>query len=103
MCVLTSIDRTAYPQFRGIVSVRELVDGFTPTPDEAAWARGKTTADQTFLALLTWLKCYQRMRHFPDLDEVPVVVLDHMRVGLGLPDDVVAVVEWCGRPPATAI
>ena len=90
---MTSIDRTAYPQFRGIVSVRELVDGFTPTPDEAAWARGKTTADQTFLALLTWLKCYQRMRHFPDLDEVPVVVLDHMRVGLGLPDDVVAVVE----------
>ena len=92
-CVLTSIDRTAYPRFRGIVSARELVQGFTPTPDEAAWARGKTIADQAFLALVTWLKCYQRLRRFPDLEEVPAVVIDHIRAGLGLPDDVAAVVE----------
>jgi len=90
---LTSIDRTAYPRFRGIVPARELVEWFTPTPEETAWARGKTTTDQTFLALVTWLRCYQRQRRFPELDEVPAVVVEHIRTGLGLPDDVAAAVE----------
>jgi DNA-binding MarR family transcriptional regulator len=76
------------------VSARELVEGFEPTPpDETAWARAKTTADQAFLALVTWLRRYQRMRRFPELDEVPAAVIDRIRAGLGLADDVVAVVE----------
>ena len=61
---MASIDRTAYPRFRGTVTARELVESFTPTVDEVGWARGKTTADQTFLVLVIWLKCYQRMRYF---------------------------------------
>ncbi len=68
---MTSIDRTAYARFRGLVSARESVEGFTPTPDEAACARGKATADQAFLALLTWLKCYQRLRCFPTWTRSP--------------------------------
>jgi hypothetical protein len=39
---LASIDRTAYPRFQRVVSGRELAEGFTPTPDEITWARGKT-------------------------------------------------------------
>jgi hypothetical protein len=70
-----------------------LVEGFTPAPVEAAWARGKTTADQAFLALVTWLKCYQRLRNFPDLDKVPEVVVDHIRAALGLSDTPAASVE----------
>ncbi|WP_322748037.1 MULTISPECIES: Tn3 family transposase [unclassified Frankia] len=49
---MASIDRTAYPRFRESVAARELVESFTPTADEAGWARGKTTADQTFVAAM---------------------------------------------------
>jgi hypothetical protein len=91
--VLASIDRTAYPRFRETVTARELVESFTPTADEVSWARGKTTADQTFLVLVIWLKCYQRMRYFPGLDEVPDAVAGHIRTALGLPDSVAVGVE----------
>jgi hypothetical protein len=91
--VLASIDRTAYPRFRGTVTARELVESFTPTVDEVGWARGKTTADQTFLVLVIWLKCYQRMRYSPGLDEVSDAVAGHIRTALGLPDSVAVGVE----------
>ncbi|MFM9588240.1 hypothetical protein ACKI1O_02445 [Streptomyces scabiei] len=61
---------------------RELVESFRPTADEAGWARGKTTTDQTFLVLVIRLKCYQRMRYFPGLDEVPDAVIGHIRIAL---------------------
>ncbi|OLM28157.1 transposase [Pseudonocardia sp. Ae717_Ps2] len=49
------------------MSARELAEAFTPTPDEAGWARTKTTTDQHFLALVVLLKCYQRLGYFPKL------------------------------------
>src|SRR5712691_8492539 len=42
------------------------------------------------LALTVWLKSYQRLGYFPKLDEVPQVVVEHVREALGLPADVVA-------------
>ncbi|WP_157892118.1 MULTISPECIES: DUF4158 domain-containing protein [Frankia] len=83
---MASIDRTAYPRFRGTVAARELVEPFTPTVGEVGWARGRTTADQTFLVLVIGLKCCQRMRCFPGLDEDPDAVAGHLRTALGLPD-----------------
>ncbi|GLY87141.1 hypothetical protein Airi02_050700 [Actinoallomurus iriomotensis] len=38
------------------------------------WARGKTQDDQHLLALLMWLKAYQRLGYFPKLKDVPAVV-----------------------------
>ncbi len=90
---MTSIDRTAYPGFAWMVSARELADVFTPAADEVAWAREKTTTDQHLLALVVRLKCYQRLRYFPSLDEVPDPVVGHIRGLLGLPEKVTAEVE----------
>jgi hypothetical protein len=84
---LASIDRTAYPRFKRAVSVRELAEAFTPTPDEIAWARGKTQHEQHLLVLLVRLKCYQRLGYFAKLADVPAAVVDHVRE---LPDTVVA-------------
>lgn len=42
---MASIDRTAYPRFKRVVSGRELADSFTPTSEEITWARGKTQSD----------------------------------------------------------
>ena len=90
---MTSIDRTAYPGFARMVSARELADGFTPAEDEFAWAQEKTTTDQHLLALVVWLKCYQRLRYFPPLDKVPDSVVGHVRGLLGLPEKVAAEVD----------
>jgi hypothetical protein len=64
---LASIDRTACPRFKRVVSTRELAEAFTPTLEEVEWARSETTTEQHFLALVVLLKCYQRLGCFPDL------------------------------------
>jgi hypothetical protein len=89
---VASIDRTAYPRFKRVVSGRELAESFTPSEDEIAWARGRTQSDQHLLALLVWLKSYQRLGHFPKLDDVPDPVVTHIRAAAGLGSDVVLAV-----------
>ncbi|MFF0312149.1 Tn3 family transposase [Streptosporangium sp. NPDC004379] len=86
---MASIDRTAYPRFTRAVSARELAEVFTPSDGEVEWARGKTHDDQPLLALLVWLKAYQRLGYFPKLAEVPTVVAEHIRDVVGLPEGVV--------------
>jgi hypothetical protein len=44
---LTSIERTAYPQFRRLTTARVLHMFFTPTEDEAAWARERTESPES--------------------------------------------------------
>ena len=83
-----SIDRTAYPRFKRVVSAQELAEAFTPTPDEIAWAREKTQNNPHLLALTVRLKAYQRLGYFPKLDGIPAVVVDTVRGVLDLPDGV---------------
>ena len=75
------------------MSVRELAEAFTPTPDEIMWARGKTQHEQHLLALLVQLKCYQRLGYFAKLSDVPAAVVNHVRGVLELPDAVVAEID----------
>jgi Domain of unknown function (DUF4158) len=91
--VVASIDRTAYPRFKRVVWSRELAESFTSEAGEIEWARGKTTTEQHFLALAVRLKCYQRLGYFPKLDEVPEVVVGHVRGKLGLPEGTAAEVD----------
>jgi hypothetical protein len=90
---VTSIDRTAYPRFKRMITPRELADSFTPSNEEIEWARDMTLSDPHLLALTVWLKSYQRLGYFPKLDEVPQVVVEHVREALRLPADVVAEVD----------
>jgi hypothetical protein len=87
---LASIDRTAYPRFKRVLSARELAEAFTPPPNEITWAWGKTQSDAHCLALVVGLKSYQRLGYFPKLDIVPAVVIDHVRATIELPEDVKA-------------
>jgi hypothetical protein len=88
---VTSIERTAYPRFKRVLSPRELHVFFTPQPDEVAWARGLTGSDEHLLAMVVMLKCFGRLGYFPALSEVPALVVDHVRRDLGLPQEVAAV------------
>jgi TnpA family transposase len=81
---VTSIERTAYPQFKRLTSARVLHVFFTPTEDEVAWARERTTSPEALLALVLDLKCFQKMARFCSREEIPQAVTDHVRRGLGL-------------------
>ncbi len=57
---------------------------FTPSEDEAAWARERTETPESLLALLVDLKCFQRMARSCSREEIPHAVTDHVRHCLGL-------------------
>ena len=48
------------------------------------WARGRTQDRQHLLALVVWLKSYQRLGYFPKVEDVPPAVVRHVRDALGL-------------------
>ncbi|MFG2628614.1 DUF4158 domain-containing protein [Streptomyces sp. NPDC048473] len=75
------------------MSARELAEAFTPTSDEAEWARSRTTTEQHFLARVVLLKCYQRLGCFPKPADVPAVVVDYVRGRLEPAETVEAVHE----------
>ena len=72
---MTSIERTAYPQFRRLTTARVLHVFLTPTGDEAAWARERTDSPEALLALLVDLTCFQKMARFCPVEEIPQAVL----------------------------
>jgi len=76
---MASIERTAYPRFMRHMSARELHDAFTPTPEEVTWVQARTRSPQHLLALGVLLKSFQRLGYFPKLDDVPAVVVGHVR------------------------
>ena len=86
---MASIERTAYPRFRRLVTARELV-GLTPTVDELVWARERTRTDEHLLDLVMALKCCQRLGYFSRPEDVPAPVLDHLRRCLELTDGTAA-------------
>ena len=92
-CFVMSIERTAYPRFRRVISARELHESFTPMLDEVDWARERTRSPQELLALVLLLKSYQKLGCFPDLFEVPIPVVDHVRGLLELGPEVEAALE----------
>ena len=73
------IDRTAYPRLPSSVAERDLVEVFTPTAEEAQWAWTQVIEPQARLVLLVMLKCYQRLGYFPQLDQVPPAVTEHVQ------------------------
>jgi hypothetical protein len=90
---VASINRTAYPRFKRVVLGRELAEAFSLTANELAWVRSRTQTGQHQLALAVWLKSYQRLGYFPKLEDVPPVIVDHVRGGLGLGEEVLAAHE----------
>lgn len=93
---MASIERTAYPRFRRVVSARELAE-LTPTDEDVAWARARCRSDEHLLALVLSLRCFGRLGYFPRGEDVPAVVVDHVRRCLDLGDGIAAA---CGTSTA---
>lgn len=82
---MTSIERTAYPRFKRLITAHELHLFFSPTRDELQWAADATDSDEHLLALLLMLKSFQRMGCFLSLEEVPEQVVEFVRRQVELP------------------
>jgi hypothetical protein len=87
---VTAIDRTAYPRLGRGTARRELQECFMPTGSEVVWARERARSASHLLALVVLLKVFGRLGYFPRLDDVPAVVVEHVRDCLGLGEGVVA-------------
>ncbi|WP_326771166.1 Tn3 family transposase (plasmid) [Streptomyces sp. NBC_01591] len=83
---MTSIERTAYPRFKRLITAHELHLFFSPSRDELEWAADATDCDEHLLALLLMLKSYRRMGCFPALEDVPEMVVDFVRRAVELPE-----------------
>ncbi|MFJ9683683.1 DUF4158 domain-containing protein [Streptomyces sp. NPDC101194] len=86
---MTSIERTAYPRFKRLITAHELHLFFTPSGDEVEWAAARTDCAEHLLAQLLALKSYQRMGRFPKLDEIPDTIVAFVRRAVGLPEGTV--------------
>src|SRR4051794_9080254 len=85
---MTSIERTAYPRFKREITARELLEIYTPTPQELAFPTRAARGERPLLSLLVLLKCFQRLGYLPPLDTVPSVIVQHLRSVLGLAPEV---------------
>ncbi|WP_232837803.1 DUF4158 domain-containing protein [Streptomyces atratus] len=85
---MTSVERTAYPRFKRLITAPELHLFFAPTRDEVESASGATDCDghlpTLLLMLMLMLKSYQRMGCFPKLEDVPEMVVDLARQAVEL-------------------
>jgi TnpA family transposase len=88
---MASIERTAYPRFRRLVTARELAS-LSPSEDDVAWAREHTRSGEHLFSLVLSLVCFGQLGYFPRPGEMPVAVVEHVRRGLGLPQGTAA---WC--------
>ena len=75
---MASIERTAYPRFKLSLSTHELVDLYTPTLEELAFAQRQTPSPARQFSVLVLLKAFQRLGYFPKLTEVPPAILTHI-------------------------
>ena len=82
---MASIERTAYPRFRRLVTARDLAS-MSPTEDEVAWARTDARSDEHLLTLGLSLTCFQRLGYFPRSGEVSGKGVEHVRRCRALPE-----------------
>jgi TnpA family transposase len=82
---MTAIERTAYRRLHARPTPHELAELFTPTPEEITFAQASTRGKEQQFAFLALMKCYQYLRYFPDLERVPLQILQYLRTCLALP------------------
>jgi len=73
---MTSIERTAYPRFRRLITARELHGLFTPKEQERAWEATDWDEHQITLPAR---KSYQRMGCFPKQQDMPEQAVEFVR------------------------
>src|SRR5271157_4148454 len=72
------IQETAYPRLKSGVAARELIEIYTPSPEELALAVQATRGEVAYLGFLVLLKTFQRLGYFVPLSQVPKSIVEHI-------------------------
>ncbi len=94
---MASIDRTAYPRFRGLLTEAELETDFALSDAEEAFVRRYAHGKVGRLSLAVSLKTRQFLGYFPALEDVPDQIRQHVAKVLGF-DEQTALVGGAARP-----
>lgn len=94
---MASIDRTAYPRFRGQFTDAELAANFTLSEDENAFVRRYAHGEVGRFSLAIGLKTRQFLGYFPALEDAPDQIRRHVANVLGF-DEETALVDGIARP-----
>jgi uncharacterized protein DUF4158 len=84
-----SFDDTAYPQFLRVLTDRDFEDFFTPTDEEIAFVTQATANDPGLrLSFMLLLKCIQYLNYLPETSDIPLQIVNHIRIALSRDDRV---------------
>ncbi|MES2885486.1 MAG: Tn3 family transposase [Pseudomonadota bacterium] len=85
---MASIEKTAFPVFARHYSPHQLRSNFAVSDDEVAWLKRGARSAGTRLALGLLLKSVQYLGYFPEPEEIPPEIYDHVRSALGFSERV---------------
>lgn len=91
---MTTIDRTAYPRFKRVLSERDLKEVYTLSEDERAFIEVSASTEQTRLNLALLLKSCQRLGYLPNLNTIPKRIVIHILRQLGISTTLTPHYEW---------
>lgn len=75
---MPTVQETAYPRLKSVVSARDLAAIYTLTPDELALAEHVTRGEGAHLGFLILLKTFQRLGYFVLISQVPSAIVEHI-------------------------
>src|SRR5699024_5426821 len=85
---LASIERTAYPRFKRMVTQKELNKVYTPQPEEVNFIFSMTRGSHNRFNAMLLLKSFQKLGYFPTLHRIPQGIVDYIREHLNLSSEV---------------
>ena len=89
---MASIERTAYPRLKQNLTKTELRDFYTPTSEEIEFVRQTARKEDTQLHLLVHLKLFGQLGYFLNIEDVPELLISHLRSALQLSPKIIPVV-----------
>lgn len=72
-------EQPAYPRMKRAPNAKELADWYTPTQKEREHAAATCRGEQSILSFLVLYKAFQRPGYFPSPDDIPAVIVEHIR------------------------
>jgi len=81
---MASIERTAYPRLKNNISQKQLQNKYTPLLNEINHAYSIARTETTAISYLVLLKCFQNIGYFPPIDEIPDIIVKHIKKQLNI-------------------
>jgi hypothetical protein len=75
-------EKTVYPRLTEPLTADELAIHFTPSEEEIEFTIKTARLPGSRLSLMVLLKLFQKLHRFPNADEVPASVVEHLRIQL---------------------